>query len=455
MWIMLSENKQFCGGKCSVPVQWSSWESTHTSPLMQWLRHALGIGDVWVWEQMGWGKKSAVFPNSSWLLCCCVSITTVGSPRQPVGKSRPQAHQGKLPLRVEGEIPVSLGFTFKARAWKRHWLAQLCQEWSASGISRTHARQKVLWDVISSIQITPCKSQMCLCWCISTMFTGHMIVKHTEPLIKARKQFLLTFCGRSATEHSFIWTLKATKVFGASTKKASPFLDLHAGERQRLAHTPQSCRMPHCEFSPLVLPNALRRQQPALPSTQLPLRKCQLKHGNSTTATEELWQIYLLAALQKSARKNSLLNIREGLLKGLPIGFATSNCFIPDLLGAASRTLTKYVVEIKEGNFHMLTAAARCKEIQTLYLKHSCFTTEFLFRNTNTARYRCSLGCCPMTNWDKCLPCCCQKESVQHPIFMPGWLPASPFPSVLSHPSFVLVLCSCHREPEENNHKKK
>lgn len=195
MWIMLSENKQFCGGKCSVPVQWSSWESTHTSPLTQWLRHALGIGDVWVWEQMGWGKKSAVFPNSSWLLCCCVSITTVGSPGQPVGKSRPQAHQGKLPLRVEGEIPVSLGFTFKARAWKRHWLAQLCQEWSAPGISRTHARQKVLWEVISSIRITPYKSQMCLCWCISTMFTGHMIVKHTEPLIKARKQFLLTFCG--------------------------------------------------------------------------------------------------------------------------------------------------------------------------------------------------------------------------------------------------------------------
>lgn len=103
----------------------------------------------------------------------------------------------------------------------------------------------------------------------------------------------------------------------------------------------------------------------------------------------------------------------------------------------------------------MLTAAARCKEIQTLYLKCLCFTSEFLFRNTNTACYRCSLGCCPMTNWDKCLPCCCQKESVQHPIFMPGWLPASPFPSVLSHPSFVLVLCACHREPEENNYKKK
>lgn len=35
---------------------------------------------------------------------------------------------------------------------------------------------------------------------------------------------------------------------------------------------------------------------------------------------------------------------------------------------------------------------------------------------------------------------------------MPGWLPASPFPSVLSQPSFVLVLCSCHRKPKENKY---
>ena len=75
--------------------------------------------------------------------------------------------------------------------------------------------------------------------------------------------------------------------------------------------------------------------------------------------------------------------------------------------------------------------------------------SEFLCGNADTILYECSLGCCSMTSRDNLLPCCCQKERSSHPSLMPGCLPASLFPSAISHASFMLarVLLSPLREP--------
>lgn len=76
-------------------------------------------------------------------------------------------------------------------------------------------------------------------------------------------------------------------------------------------------------------------------------------------------------------------------------------------------------------------------EIQTQYSKCPCFVFGFLCGNGNIIPYKCSSGCSSMTIRDK--PCHCQRRG---PVFpsAPCCLPASLFPAVISHPSFMEAL---------------
>lgn len=110
--------------KCSVLLQGSSWESTHSCPWLQWLRHSPMIRDVWVWMLMTWGKKWAVFLNPSWLLCCCISwqeslLRSVQSPTQLEGNSDFGAQRGAASQGSREDQHLA-GVTCGAKAWNRH-----------------------------------------------------------------------------------------------------------------------------------------------------------------------------------------------------------------------------------------------------------------------------------------------------------------------------------------------
>lgn len=161
--------------KCSVLLQGSSWESTHSCPWVRWLRHSLVIWDVWVWVLMSWGKKWAVFLNPSWLLCRCISwqespLWSVRSPTQmednsDFGAQRVAASQGRW------EDQYLVGVTYGTKARNRHrtcsalprikcfWAPLKQNLWT----SRPIGKAKVPCEAISSVQLTPFKSELCLC----------------------------------------------------------------------------------------------------------------------------------------------------------------------------------------------------------------------------------------------------------------------------------------------------
>ena len=201
-WRSISLDYGWISVNCSVLLQGSSWESTHACPWGQWLRHSPMIWDIWVQVLMNGGKEWAVFLNP----CCCVSwqespLWSVLSPTQLEGNSNFE-EQRSATSQGRWEDQHLVGVTYGAKAWNRHppcsALSRIKCFWEPlrpnSWASRPIGKAKVPCEVISSVQLTPFKSELCLCQLIFTMSTDKVIFKHLKALIKAATQFLLAPC---------------------------------------------------------------------------------------------------------------------------------------------------------------------------------------------------------------------------------------------------------------------
>lgn len=148
----------------------------------------------------------------------------------------------------------------------------------------------------------------------------------------------------------------------------------------------------------------------------------------------------LSAAMQKSVRNNSLLNVKKGLLKCLPRGCAASrrsDCFAPDPLDTASGVFTKQLKLKAKRISAICWLLLLGAETQTQCLKWPCFASESLCGNADTILYERSLGCCSMTSRD-ILPCCIPasclaaslhpRSHLQHPTPPSRWLGCSSHP---------------------------